>query len=437
MNRILPLLLCIACTTPPSERSPTDASLSIGYAADETIKDIVTADVDGDGLPDLLVLSVSPDGAQAHLFLGSQLIEAAVVVPDDAHAVFRGNITGISNAGDLDGDGRDALALGNVQFWGLFPPDSLVEGGVLAPAEPPVLISGNRRMLAVVGGDITGDGIDDLIATAVQEGYDCGFWCGWWRPRELGYVLPGNLVPDFGRINLDSEQGAGSLMRPLYMDILDEPGSDYTLELVGDIDGDGTGDVASGGRRNWVGAALRKQPTGSDREVASLQVWLSDCFTDSPGMDCTTVTRVQPAGDVDGDGQADILTWLRGNFATHLVTGARLTSGPTGVRFGGEVQDETQLAVQGGIGVNDLDLDGFDDLLLVPHEVGAVQMFGGGTNVFDLPLHTVFRGFGDSLLDVHPVGDLDGDGLMDAALVADHGTWISIVPGAAMLPDVE
>ena len=128
-------------------------------------------DIDGDLRGDLLVGTPSPAG-RVRIVAASQLTGGAFNLPGARHHVLGGGTDGASHpaASDLDGDGRDevivgASGAGSVRVWratALGPP-----GGSLTAGSATWSFAGNGVPGAGAavggGGDVDGDGLDDLI----------------------------------------------------------------------------------------------------------------------------------------------------------------------------------------------------------------------------------------------------------------------------------
>ncbi len=302
---------------------------------------VASADVDGDGLDDILVGASGEDtgGANAgaaYVVLASSLDEASAIDLAEADYKFIGENPDswagyqLASAGDVDGDGREDIILGADDD----------DGGVEAHAAYLILassletlVSGSTNSLAVAdtkfvgetvwdwasqissAGDVDGDGLDDLIIGAAGRD-DAGVQSG------AAYVVLGSSLgaePFFDLSNAD------------YKLVGEQPGAwaGAVVSDAGDVDGDGLADVLVGayyydGDHSYQGAAyvVLGSQLGTDRELS-----LSEAAhrLAGAGEDDYAGQTVAGAGDVDGDGLGDIIVggWRGPDWTGigYLVTG--------------------------------------------------------------------------------------------------------------------
>jgi len=271
------------------------------------------------------------------------------------------------------------------------------------------------------GGDVDGDGLDDVVCTARADASGGGAGAGWVYTDPNGSLLAsdayGQLVSGTGGETL----GNGA--------------------ALGDLDDDGSADVILG-------------TTGTD----TVYVWYGPLATATAAPDATitgsgTFGTAVASGDVDGDGFDDLVvgaqtysgSGLSSNGAVYLFLGpivGDLTDADADAVFDGEVGGDAaggEVAVGGDllgnggatilIGAKGNDTNGTD--------AGAVYVVDGSTTgALNLSLaDAIFYGStgGDDLWDAHDAGDVDDDGSTDLILgVSDDETSGSASGSAAV-----
>ncbi|MDP2493029.1 FG-GAP-like repeat-containing protein [Shimia thalassica] len=281
--------------------------------------------------------------------------------PDGAlYSVFQGDIaTGLlgealNAAGDINGDGIDDIIIGSDRYDGTNGGAFVVYGqqGGLAPIlEPGDLTtatgaaltgaSGVQFSIIVDGiGDFNGDGFDDLYVGSQND--------------NLTYILfgDGNTLP--ASVDLTSDL-AGRVHT--------FTNTDTRGEGIGDINGDGLGDILI---RNGAGNGLTvifgdATLTGGTTDLATFVPDGTDGFV----MDFGGIWRATEAGDVNGDGLDDFI--VLGYSSAHIVFGR--TEG-FAASFDPTTLDGTNgFSLAGGVsfnigGVGDMNGDGIDDFVL-------------------------------------------------------------------------
>ncbi len=296
--------------------------LLLGAAAGEEAGEAVAGagDVDGDGLPDLLVgapneASAGSAAGAAYLVCGALKGELSLA---QATARLRAPTAGcyagksVASAGDVDGDGYGDVLVGGPGWsaargacWLLLGPlegerDLVSADGALYGAG-----AGDALGMAVAGaGDVDGDGCHDLLVGAMG-GAGAAFLV-------LG-PLQGTLAAEDADAVFEG-QAEGDY-------------AGFSLDAAGDLNGDGSPDLLAGVPQGPPSASESEQPgqawlLAAGHHDGLLGEGASDLRFDGEAAGDRAGLAVAGAGDVDGDGLSDALAGAYQNDAAGDSAGA-------------------------------------------------------------------------------------------------------------------
>lgn len=426
-------------------------------------------DVDGDGMPDIIVSAPAyqrpgPIDGRVFVIFGTTDL-ASVELSDIAageggfvidHAENTAFAVDADAAGDVDGDGRDDLIIGDYFTPGnagrayvafgkadgdpVFTSDLLAgDGGFAIEGEPD---SAAGYDVAGVG-DIDDDGFADVVVDAINSAPspDAGaVYLVYGKPTTEAVALADVRVGLGGHL-FEGSGGQGPV--------------GFAVGPAGDFNGDGAPDFAfTAAERCYV---VLEDPGPADRDLDDLAAGNGGLVIELG----TRGVRMAHAGDFNGDGRSDLLfgSNTAGQERSVLVFGtddaAPITVVPddpsVAISFvGASLLEGVGDAVGGG---GDVDGDGFDDLIIAapfstfPTEAGRAYVVYGG--VLDEALVSLVAvaddglgfdlvgglGAGGFASSVAVLGDIDGDGLAESALVSyNDDSGIHIVYGVATAP---
>ena len=438
-------------------------------------------DVNGDGIDDIIVGAqfgdnLGTDGGEAYVIFGKKtgfgsvdlaaLSSADGIIlqggPSSDHAGFS-----VSSAGDVNGDGFADLVVGApfsdsaggnsgaayVVFGRADGPGTLNLNSLSATEGFRVTGSGGGDQAGISvssAGDINGDGFDDVIVGA-NLGDANGTRSG------ESYVLFGK-AGGFGTIDPDTLDAADGFA---IVGASEENQSGFDVSSAGDINGDGFADLIIGSRfakegnnatTGSVQVIFGKAGGFTNINLASLASADGFTITGDAAAD-TAGSSVSSAGDVNGDGFADLIIGAPGNDAGGSGAGAAYVIFGKAAGFGDI--DLTSLSTSAGFTIQgaaandaagssvssagDVNGDGFDDVIIGAPGNGdgpgkAYVVFGKAEGLANINLATLSEaeGFliqgeangGKAGSSVSSAGDVNGDGIDDlivGASVAEGG----------------
>jgi hypothetical protein len=412
-------------TFQPAVRLPLDPT-----GAPLAARSVAVADLNGDGIPDLVTANdSSPVGGSVSVLLGNGdgSFQAA--------QTFAAGSKPLSVAvGDFDGDGQPDLVVSNLTFAGQTDQLSLLRGNGDGTFRDPVPLDTGRLSEALAVADFNGDGILDLAAANVT-GHDVSILLGQGggsfnlAPQFATGAGPAAVVSaDFngdGTPDLVTANTNGNSVSVLLGDgdgtfrpALNLPAGNRPQQLVAaDLNGDGVPDLAAldlGAAPTFPGTVSVLLGNGDGTFQPARAVLFH------PGALIFPADLV--AGDFNGDGQPDLAvseTVVGGGSSPDEID---VLPGNGDGTFGPAVSAALPLnAHPRGLAVGDFDGDGQLDLAVAGtlgiHD-GVYVLRGAGDGGFSSSFQFIPTGVRSSGV---AVADFNGDGVPDLA-VANAGT---------------
>ena len=436
-------------------------------------------DVNGDGFDDLIVGGPFDDpnggnsGASFVVFgkTDGTAVELSDVETGTGGFVIKGvsandySGVSVSSAGDVNGDGFADLVVG--AFFddpnGLTSGASFVvfgktdgtavelsdveagTGGFVINGVSAGDLSGDSVSSA---GDVNGDGFDDLIVGGRGDDPN-GLYSG------ASFVVFGKT--DGSAVELsDIEAGSGGFV---INGVFGGDRAGYSVSSAGDVNGDGFDDLIVGAYGDDPNGSLSGASFVVFGKTDGTAVELSDIEAGTGGFVINGVSgsdysgrSVSAAGDVNGDGFADLIVGARGDDPNALNSGASFVvfgkSDGTAVELsdveagtGGFVINGVSFNDQSGVSVSsagDVNGDGFDDLIVGArfddpngNDSGSSFVVFGKTDGAAVELSDIEAGSGGFVINgvsagdfsgrfVSAAGDVNGDGFDDLIVGAYH-----------------
>jgi hypothetical protein len=370
-------------------------------------------DVNGDGYSDVIIgAHTRSGGGKAYLFLGAQS-GLATAPAWTATGSADGDLFGqsVASAGDVNGDGFADVIVGAEGYSTSAGTAYVYHGGASGPSSTHDWIgigpTSNVRFGASVAGagDVNGDGYGDIIVGAPGLLTNTGA-AYVWHGSSSGLAIGDDWV--------EAGAAAGDLFGA-------------SVAAAGDVNGDGYGDIIVGAPGADAGGVYAYY--GAETGLGDSADWSAG---GSGGLQHFG-TSVAGAGDVNGDGYADILIGApgypivdnsKGAAFLYIGSDAGLLTGHSWMKEGPTDNSELGVSVAGAGDVNG---DGYADVAVAApgyasglNQGRAYVYYGSGSPPNDT--HD-WKETGENNYDyfgtvVASAGDVDGDGYADVLVGA-------------------
>jgi hypothetical protein len=377
-------------------------------------------DVDGDGYSDVVIGAPKwdgplPDEGAAHVYHGSV---AGLATTAAWELLADGTVSAnlgwsVASPGDVHGDGYDDVLVGIPKWNG--GTVVLHDGGPdgLGASESWLQIGGGQLGFSVAGGDFDGDGYADALLGAPR-------WSN------------GQSEEGHARVYLGSPAGLSSTPDWQVEWNYADARLGNSVASAGDVNGDGYDDVLLGlgdstgpdGAFLYLGSASGPEPTFAWGQTSAYLQWV--------GGGWGFGHSVNGAGDVNGDGYADVIIGApyRDNGQAYEGSAFVLHGSPTGLGTAPDwsAESDVENAVFGKAvaSAGDVNGDGFDDVLVAASDQtaavsqgGVVYAYLGSVTGLGTAAAWVFEGYvqnGGLGISVGSAGDVNGDGFGDVIM---------------------
>jgi hypothetical protein len=377
--------------------SPAAGTVSAG----SNTGDIIVGDWDRDGLQDVALLSGTAGAVFAFAGNGD-----GTFGPQPVASLSYAQLEGVAT-GDFNGDGRLDIVAGRVALDDV----AVVLGNGDGTFGAEVLYPAGISPLAVAVADFNRDGRQDLAVLDAN-----------WHDFFPDPIIEGTLSILFGN-------GDGTFGAPVQY-----PSGGAALALaVGDVNGDGAPDAVIANVHSSAGgpsdlSVFLNDGTGVLGSPTTLALDVADYFPYG-----WTSPAALAIGDVTGDGHVDIAVAIRGLlFREPTPIPSKLTVIPGN----GDGTFQTGMTVVEGedassVTIGDLNDDGLQDLVFgdpgsyLTYRPGAVQVILAGPGGAFQPLERLEAGPGPLSLGI---ADFNADAIPDLT-VSNNGGFLAVLPG--------
>ncbi|HEV8060414.1 MAG TPA: FG-GAP-like repeat-containing protein [Gemmataceae bacterium] len=364
---------------------------------------VAVADINGDGLPDLVV--VNKQDNTVSVLLNTTVLGAATITPafpQAATAAIGSQVFAVA-VGDINGDGKPDLVVSNFGASTVSVLMNTTPPGSTTPsfAPPQTFATGFARFVTL--GDLNGDGLPDIIVANAGNNTVSVL---------LNTTTPGSTTASFA-----AQQTFAAGSAPISV-------------ALADVNGDGELDLIvadSNPGAETVSVLLNTTPTGATTAT------FATAQTFAVGNQPFSVA----VGDVNGDGKPDIIT---ANTDDNTVS-VLLNTTPTGATTASFAAQQT-FATGGdpsSVALADINGDGEPDIVVANGDDTVSVLLNTttpGAAMASFATQQTFAIGSDVNTDSLALGDVNGDGKPDIVVASEGSSKVSVLlnttlPGAA------
>jgi len=385
-------------TFTPNKGNITSADMApkVDFAGGSNPYSIAIGDLDGDGKPDLAV--VNQGANTVSVFRNTSASGSITATSFAAKVDFATGSYPVSVViGDFDGDGKPDLAVANYLGSTVSILRNTSSSGSITVASfaAHVDFATGKNPYSIAAGDIDGDGKPDL-ALADQGG---------------------NTVSV-----LRNTSTSGSITTASFAARVDLTTGNYPLGVaIGDLDGDGKPDLAVvNGNSGTVSVFRNISSSGSIKanSFAARVDFATGSFPYSIAI-----------GDLDGDGKPDLAVANYYDATVSVLRNTSTTGSITASSFAAQVDFATGTEPN-RVAIGDLDGDGKPELAVTSNFNSTVSVFHNNASSGSITAAS-FAARVDFATGNGPesvaIGDLDGDGMPDLAVVSYNDNKVSVL----------
>ncbi|MFC4233244.1 beta strand repeat-containing protein [Parasediminibacterium paludis] len=380
-----------------------DFSPKQDFAGGIDTRSVAVGDLDGDGKPDLVVANYSANTISVYF---NTATSGSIKAGSFAGKIdFATGTNPISVAiGDLDGDGKPDLAVGNngsntISIFRNTSTAGSIDANSFAAA---VNIPANNYLYSLAIGDLDGDGKLDLVSANIGNP---------------------SVVSVLRNTSTTGSLSASSFASPVSFTTGSYP---YSVAIA-DLDGDGKLDLAVANNNASTVSILRNTSTVGNIDATSFATKVDFAVGVRPWS--------IKIGDLDGDGKPDLAVVNETSNTVSVFRNTSTSGSINSTSFASKVDFVTGSTLPFSVAIGDLDGDGKPDLAVANTNGNTVSILRNTATLGSISASSFAPkvDFQTATAQDIAIADIDGDGKPDLVL-ANYGNSIS---GVSVLRNAE